>query len=425
MSMDFSEQLLFTLPLYLGPLLIFALIDFIRGTRGYRVNDTLTNATIALGNLGFTFILVVGIIAVYNYLYSNFALFDLDQTTGLTWLIAFIFYDFCFYWNHRVHHAISIFWVDHIVHHTAENLNFGVSIRNSYFMEVTMWLTFIPMALFGISIEVFLAVSYTQMTWAFLIHTKYLKHTPRLDKIFNTPSLHRVHHARNTKYIDKNFGGIFIIWDRLFGTYQRESDKFPVTYGVRESIKSFSPLMINTQYLRIIVKKFRHSNTLIDKLKSIFYSPGWLPEGLSKTECLGKIADIPSKDFNPKNPPLSATVKLSCMLRFVVILAVFSYLMLHFYDLPWLQTTGLSILFFWLCHYNGIVFDGVKVTWKSEALSQILIVLSGLAGLGYTPTNIVSAAIIFTSFVSFVCYTLHNSKPSQSSKNRLLSALTE
>ncbi|MBU2706652.1 sterol desaturase family protein [Zooshikella marina] len=425
MSTDFSEQLLFTLPLYLGPLFIFALIDFVRSTRGYRVNDTLTNATIALGNLGFTFILVAGIIAMYNYLYSNFSLFTLDQTSVTTWLIAFIFYDFCFYWNHRVHHAIGIFWVDHIVHHTAENFNFGVSIRNSYFMEVTMWLTFIPMALAGISIEVFLAVSYTQMTWAFLIHHKKLKHTPRLDKVFNTPSLHRVHHARNTKYIDKNFGGIFIIWDRLFGTYQTESESVPVTYGVRESIQSFSPLMINIQYLKVIIKKFTHSKTLIDKLKSIFYSPGWLPAGLTKTECLGKIADIPCKYFKPKNSPLTATMKLSCILRFIVILVVFTYLMWNFYDLPWLQTTALSCLFFWLCHYNGIVFDGVKITWKSEVLSQFLIILSGITGLGYTSVNIVSAAIIFTSFVSFICYTLHHSPPSHSRKNRLLSALTE
>ncbi len=129
-----------------------------------------------------------------------------------------------------------------------------------------MWMTFIPMAFLGISLEVFLAASYTQIIWAFCIHTKFLKKTPGADRIFNTPSLHRVHHARNRQYIDKNYGGILSIWDQLFGTYQKELDDVPAVYGVRESLPSYSPLIINSYYLKTIWKKLRLPAILLKSL---------------------------------------------------------------------------------------------------------------------------------------------------------------
>lgn len=412
--MEFSEQVLYTLPLYLGPLFIMATIDHFRGSGGYRINDTLTNATLALGNLGFSFVFLAGVVLMYNYIYTNYALFTLDQSSPLTYVIAFILYDFFYYWNHRFHHMIGIFWADHLVHHSAENMNFGVSIRLSYFVELTMWMTFIIMALSGISLEVFLVVSYIEVSWAFLIHTKWLKETPFLDKIINTPSLHRAHHARDRIYIDKNFGGILVIWDKIFGTYQRELKEVPPTFGISESFESYSPLMLNIQFLKVIREKIRYSQSALDMIKSVFFSPSWIPQGADPDKIFSEKSKIEAKDFTPNNPIISQYAKLSCVGRFIQILIVFIVLMTHFSTLPIEQNISLSVLFLWLCHYNGITFDGRKLGVVFELITQ-LIIISYAVTCVYNPesmpfmmSGLLSALVL--SLTSFSLFLLTNKK---------------
>jgi alkylglycerol monooxygenase len=410
MNLDFTEAVMYTVPFYLGPLFLLATINFFRKQKNYRLNDTLTNASIALGNLGLSFIFLLAVVAMYSSVYSEYRLFTIDQSNPLTYLFAFLLYDFLYYWNHRFHHMIGLFWADHLVHHTAENFNFGVSIRISYFTELTMWMTFIPMAFIGVSLEVFLMASYTQIVWAFCIHTKWFKNTPIADKVFNTPSLHRVHHARNKKYIDKNFGGVLAVWDRLFGTYQTELKEEPVTYGVRESFPSFSPLIINSYYLKTIAKKIKLSSSLYEVVCSIFGPPAWLPKKADKSTFYSTICDISSKDFIPKNPHLSTKAKWTCFNRFTCILVVFCYLMMNFSTLPVLPLILLSVLFFWLCHYNGTVFDGLRVGWFTEIITQALFLsfLSWCVTSGQAD-DVIFGTVFFSSF-SLVNYLIYRTK---------------
>ncbi|SFC05297.1 sterol desaturase family protein [Pseudoalteromonas denitrificans] len=419
MDLNFTEEIMYTLPFYLGPLFLLASINFFRKQKNYRLNDTLTNASIALGNLGLSFIFLLAVVAVYSLVYSEYKFFDLDQSDPLTYVLAFLLYDFLYYWNHRFHHMIGLFWADHLVHHTAENFNFGVSIRISYFTELTMWMTFIPMAFLGISLEVFLIASYAQIVWAFCIHTKWFKSTPIADKLLNTPSLHRVHHARNTKYIDKNFGGIFIIWDRLFGTYQTELNDNPVTFGVRESFPSFSPLIINSYYLKTIAKKIRLSSSLFEVVCSIFGPPVWLPKKANKSTFYSKTCKIDSKNFKAKDPYLSTKTKWTCFNRFICIIVVFCYLMMNFGALPVLPLIILSVLFFWLCHYNGIVFDGFKIGWTTEIITQILFIsfLSWAITSKQPEYLILSTGIL--ACLSLVNYLIYSNKKSQYEENNL------
>ncbi|QMV14832.1 sterol desaturase family protein [Vibrio spartinae] len=403
MNLNFSDEVMYTLPFYLGPLFVLSILSYLKKHKNYRFNDTLTNASIALGNLGFSFIILLGVVTAYSYAYKEFRLFELDQSSPLTYILAFVAYDFCYYWNHRIHHMIGLFWTDHLVHHTAENFNFGVSIRISYFTELTMWMSFIVMAFLGISLEVFLVASYIQVFWAFCIHTESLKKTPWLDKFFNTPSLHRVHHARNGKYIDKNFGGILVVWDQLFGTYQRELEEEPVVYGVRESYPSFSPLVINSYYLKTIWKKIQLSRSPWEIFCSVFASPGWLPKGVEKRNFYSDVVRIPCSQFKPRDPYISLRTKLTTVVRFFVTLILFCYLMSYFGDFPVLPVTALSLLFLWLSHYNGIVLDGRDVGWGAEIISQ------GLAGIFlYWAVSTEQSNLLIISTVSLMVIALLN-----------------
>ncbi|TMP28115.1 hypothetical protein CWB99_01400 [Pseudoalteromonas rubra] len=413
MDLNFTEEVMYTLPFYLGPLFILATINFLRKQKNYRLNDTLTNATIALGNLGLSFIFLLAVVALYTLVYNEYRLFNLDQSNPLIYVLAFFVYDFLYYWNHRFHHMIGLFWADHLVHHTAENFNFGVSIRISYFTELTMWMTFIPMAFMGISLEVFLAASYTQIIWAFCIHTKYLKKTPRADKIFNTPSLHRVHHARNRAYIDKNYGGILIIWDRLFGTYQRELDDDPVVYGVRESYPSFSPLVINSYYLKTIWQKIKCSSSVFEVFCSIFAPPAWLPKKANKADFYSLSAKVRSKDFKPKDPYICKRTKWTAFVRFSSIVMLFTYLMSYFGDLPTLPLVSMSLLFFWLCHFNGLVFDGAKLGLHMEAVTQLLYGLILYWAIDTNQADWITLSTATLALISVCNYLVYRTRPVQ------------
>lgn len=412
--MDFTEQLLFTLPIYLGPLLVLSLTDFYRKSGRYQFNEMITNATIALGNLGFSFVILLAVVFLYNHIYDNYAFFQWNPESPFIYLLAFLLYDFCYYWNHRFHHMIGIFWADHLVHHSAENMNFGVSIRLSYFMELTMWMTFSLLAFAGIPMEIFLVVSYIQLTYAFFLHTKSLKHTPILDKFINTPSLHRVHHARNDNYMDKNFGGILVIWDQLFGTYQRESQTEPPVYGIAESFRSFSPVVLNVQYLQVIGRKIKASRSFMERIKSVIFSPGWLPQ---KADADDVFREIPIDEFTPQNPAISLITKVATALRFILLLIVFTGLMASYGDLTIGQNISLSLLFFWLCHINGITFDGKPRKSTDELVTQILIAgfalfsISGASPAPFLLPDLMAAGAF--SLLSLICFSMtrHQQSP--------------
>ncbi len=411
MDLNFSNEMVYTLPFYLGSILVLSILNYVRRQKHYRFNDTLTNASIAVGNLGFSLILLLGVVAIYSHVFEEYRFIELDQTNPLIYVFAFIAYDFCYYWNHRFHHMIGLLWADHIVHHTGEQFNLGVSVRISYFTELTMWMTFIPMALMGISIEVFLVVSYIEAVWAYCIHTEHFKKTPVADKVFNTPSHHRVHHARNSRYIDKNFGGVLIIWDKLFGTFQAELDKDPVVFGVRESYPSFSPLVINSYYLKNIWKKMLLSSTPWEVVCSIFAAPGWLPKKADRKTFYSATTRISCRDFKPYDPHTSLTTKWTSFIRFCVMLVLFTYLMSNFGTIGAIPATILSLLFFWLSHYNGIVLDGKKVGAYPEIIVQLLAASFVYWVAQNTQDVIVASCSIGLMVISAVNYIVYRQAP--------------
>lgn len=193
-----------------------------------------------------------------------------------TWIIAFFVADFTYYWMHRLEHEHRILWASHSVHHSSEDYNLTVSFRLSIVEGLFEWIFLIPMILIGFSpfqaiVSLILVAQF--QTW---IHTERIGKLGWLDEIFNTPSVHRVHHGSNNKYLDKNYGGFLIIWDKLFGTFQREEEK--VVYGLTKNIKTNNPIMINFIEYKNIWKDVKICRTKKDKLKIIFGNLIWKPD---------------------------------------------------------------------------------------------------------------------------------------------------
>jgi sterol desaturase/sphingolipid hydroxylase (fatty acid hydroxylase superfamily) len=194
----------------------------------------------------------------------------------LTWVLAFFAADLTYYWMHRIEHEHRILWALHSVHHSSKDYNLSVSFRLSIIEGLIEWVFLIPMILIGFSpfqaIVGLILVAQFQ-TW---IHTERIGKLGWLDKIFNTPSVHRVHHGSNKKYLDKNYGGFLIIWDRIFGTYQKEEEK--VIYGLTKDINTNNPLLINFIEFKSILKDLKKCKSWKDRFKIIFGNLSWRPD---------------------------------------------------------------------------------------------------------------------------------------------------
>ena len=247
--------------------------DMGTGKRG-TARETIANFAIAAGNFlldrtvfGLSFIVGLSVA-------SSFAFISIPLTWW-SWILAVIAADFTYYWMHRIEHETQILWAYHSVHHSSPEFNLTTSLRLSWVEGLFEWIFFIPMILVGFDLVQTIAsllIVVIYQTWP---HTEKIGKLGWADRVFNTPSVHRVHHGSNGDFLDKNYGGILILWDRLFGTYQAEDAK--VIYGVLEPVNSSNPLVINfSEYWRII-KDIRRASTFGDVLGHLFGRPGWAP----------------------------------------------------------------------------------------------------------------------------------------------------
>ncbi|MEE9363534.1 MAG: sterol desaturase family protein [Cellulophaga sp.] len=257
----------------LGLIALEVILDFFT-SKERRWKDTGANFGIFLINqlLEKTIIGYIGVLCLIPI--SWITPFVIPMDIG-TWILAFFVADFTYYWMHRLEHKYRLLWASHSVHHSSEDYNLTISFRLSIVEGFFEWIFLIPMILIGFSpfqaiISLVLVAQF--QTW---IHTERIGKLGWLDEVFNTPSVHRVHHGSNNKYLDKNYGGVLIIWDKLFGTYQREEEK--VVYGLTKNIKTNNPLSINfIEYINIW-KDIKRCRTWKDRIKIIFGGLIWRP----------------------------------------------------------------------------------------------------------------------------------------------------
>ncbi|SFP07553.1 Sterol desaturase/sphingolipid hydroxylase, fatty acid hydroxylase superfamily [Variovorax sp. PDC80] len=254
----------------------------VRARRGtgqdtYRLADAVNS--IGLGMLSQISAVLTGLlrIGIYTAVYSAVALFpDTDfWTTWYGWLLALVFYDFCYYWLHRMGHESAVLWAAHVVHHQSQHYNLSTALRQTSSGALLGWIFYMPMAAAGVPPLVFAVVSLVDLLYQFWVHTEQVGRLGWFDRWFCSPSNHRVHHAVNDRYLDRNYGGILIVWDRLFGSFKEEDER--CVYGTRSPLASWDPLWANAEVYWGLAKDSWHARSWGDKLRVWLKSPGWRP----------------------------------------------------------------------------------------------------------------------------------------------------
>ena len=192
------------------------------------------------------------------------------------WLILFFLDDFIYYWFHRANHEVRLFWAGHVSHHSAIKMNFATALRQGVGERLHKYIFWLPLPLLGFDALMIFTVMAINLFYQFWVHVEWIKKLPKwFELVFNTPSHHRVHHASNIPYLDRNHGGVLIIWDRLFGTFAEESSQEPVRYGLTKNLESYKPIYVATHDYQALWRDFMRAKTLKDKLSYLILAPGW------------------------------------------------------------------------------------------------------------------------------------------------------
>lgn len=272
------KPILFAIPVFFLLIAIELWVARRRGLTIYRLKDSLTSINIGLISEFTKAIGGVVSVVMFVLISKNFGAFEWDVKNPLTWISALILYDFCYYWVHRTGHEINIMWASHVVHHSSEEFNLSTALRQSSTGFLFRWMFYIPLALLGYPVQVFIVVGLIDILYQYWVHTQLIGKLGWMEKIFVTPSNHRVHHGQNDYCIDKNYGGIFCIWDRMFGTYADERDDEKPVYGIRKPLASWNPLWANFHHFAQIWQQVKSATGWRNKLMYIFAKPSWTPE---------------------------------------------------------------------------------------------------------------------------------------------------
>jgi sterol desaturase/sphingolipid hydroxylase (fatty acid hydroxylase superfamily) len=231
-----------------------------------------TSNNILIGFVSVTFGFVFGIFTSLGYLFVyELTPLKMPMEAFWPWLILLFADDFMYYWFHRVSHESRFFWNFHVVHHSSDQYNLSVAVRQSWFGGLAHWIFYIPVALLGFPLWSFVLMHGFNLLYQFWIHTELIDKLGWFEAVFNTPSHHRVHHGVNKQYLDKNYAGVFIIWDRLFGTFEVEDEE--VRYGITTPINSYNPLWINVHAWFEMFARIREQKTFSGKMRCVFLSP--------------------------------------------------------------------------------------------------------------------------------------------------------
>jgi len=271
--MDYIISAIPVFLLLMGMELVFSVA---RRKHFYRGQDTLANLSCGILSELFAALIKGTFLLGYATLYENVAPFHLSTHSAFAWTFAFFGVDIAYYWAHRASHRIEAAWAAHSVHHQSEEYNFSVALRQSSFQPLFTWIFFLPLAVLGLPPSLYVLSYSLNLLYQFWIHTRFIGSLGPLEWALNTPSHHRVHHGRNPKYLDKNYAGVLIIWDRFFGTFQPEEEE-PL-YGVTKPLGSWNPIWANFQVWVDTARRAREFPTLRCKLLVWIKPPGWAPD---------------------------------------------------------------------------------------------------------------------------------------------------
>ena len=320
----YGKILLFAMPAFLLLVIFEKWYGWYKGKDTFRNMDMISSLSSGVTNVTKDVLgLSIAIIA-YSWLVSKVALVHINAT-WLTYVAAFICIDFAGYWVHRWEHHINLLWNLHIIHHSSEDFNLACALRQSVSMFVNPFtILLLPAALVGVPTEVIAIVGPIQLFAQFWYHTQHINKMGFLENIIVTPSHHRVHHAINKEYLDKNLSQIFIIWDKLFGTYQEELIEAPPVYGITRPVRTWNPIKINFQHVWLLMKDAWRTKNLKDKFTLWFKPTGYRPADVTDKYPVHKIEDV--YNFEKYHPGSSLALNVWSWLQLVLILLFISYL---------------------------------------------------------------------------------------------------
>tara|TARA_R110002124_G_scaffold14338_4_gene64036 strand:+ start:5244 stop:6479 length:1236 start_codon:yes stop_codon:yes gene_type:complete len=316
------------LVVYAVPFFILAIVlelgyGWVKQRNTYRLNDSVSSLSLGVLSQAQRFV-TLGVGGYVYYLFTEyFSLPLMDPGHWFTWVLAMVVYDFCYYWLHRMGHERTILWAAHVAHHQSEDYNLTTALRQTSTGFLLGWLFYIPMYLLGIPAEVVVTVGAINLIYQFWVHTQ---HVPKLgwyEWIFVTPSNHRVHHAQNDRYMDRNYGGLFILWDRLFGTFQEEQDDEPVVYGIRGPLKSWNPIKALTHVYVDMAKDSWHTKNWSDKLRVWVSRTGWRPDDVALKFPREK-ADLST--FERYDPRIPGQVAAYCFFQLIAVVLLLNFM---------------------------------------------------------------------------------------------------
>ncbi len=370
----YATALLYAIPFFIFLLVVeIAYGQWVKNQR-HKLMDTVSSISSGLTNIVKDSLGLGVILVSYPYLLEHMAIIQI-KATWLVWLVAFIVIDFAGYWNHRLSHRVNIFWNQHVIHHSSEEFNLACALRQSISNLIGYFpLLLFPAAVVGVPYEVIAILGPIHLFGQFWYHTQHIGKMGWLEYIIVTPSQHRVHHAINPQYIDKNLGQILCIWDRWFGTFQEELPEVPPQYGVLKPAATWNPILINFQHFWRLLQDAWRTRNFWDKLRIWLMPTGWRPADVKEKYPMDTISDVYS--FERYDTPASTFLKGYVVFQMLVNLIL---LLFMFYNYSEIGFNGL--LLFGLFIFMGIY--GYTSLMDRNRFALWIEVFRGLLGLAY------------------------------------------
>ena len=381
------------------------LINHLKGTHYYRLNDAINSLSMGMLSrvTGAMYALIP--FSLYAYSYQSYALFTWENTFW-TYATAFVLSDFAYYWNHRIGHVINIGWASHVIHHSSEEYNLTTALRQTSIPNPIGALCYIPLAFFGFDPIVLLTVASLNLIYQYWVHTQIIQRMPEwFEAIFVTPSNHRVHHAKNKIYVDKNFSGVFILWDRLFKTFQPELKEEKVIFGISTQLASWNPIYGNIKVLSSLCKDAWRTDSWKDKLTLWFRKTGYRPADVEKKYPIVKSNEAVEKF----DTPLSTAGKWYVISQYLYIAPGLLAFMAMIQAMTPLQTVVSGVTLAFALFSLGKVQESSRYSVIFEACKFIL--CSVTSAWVFASSPMIGVSVVGVSLLMFITLLMTQTKP--------------
>jgi sterol desaturase/sphingolipid hydroxylase (fatty acid hydroxylase superfamily) len=398
----YANALLIAIPAFMVLMLTELIYGYATGKQTYVFMDTISSLSSGLTNILKDTLGLVVILISYPWLSQQLAITQIEADLWL-YLTAFICIDFASYWSHRLNHKINFFWNQHIIHHSSEEFNMACALRQSISNILGYGALFmIPAAVLGIPQEVIAILAPLHLFGQFWYHTQHIGKLGWLEYIIVTPSQHRVHHAINPIYIDKNLSAIFCVWDRMFGTFQEELDDEPPVYGVRKPVQSWNPLWINFQHLWGLALDAWYTKRWRDKFRLWLMPTGWRPEDVKQAYPKTVISDVYQQQKYA--PHYKRSLTYWALFHFCATMGLLLLMLYHFGDLSPLHATAIGVaLFAAIFGYTSVMdqykwsigFEWFRIAISFFVLQWALATISPILYWAWMGYLVVSSLVLF------------------------------